>query len=371
MRIAIVINTSWNIYNFRSGLIQAFLAKGWEVVAIAPKDDFSDRLVAMGCEFIPIQMDNKGSNPFKDLGLFFRFIATYRKAKIDLALQYTIKPNIYGTLAAKVLGIPVINNVSGLGTVFLHDNLVSKIAQSLYRFAFQFPRKVFFQNLDDQNLFMKMNLVDEKRTGLLPGSGVDLKKYTPTAIQDSKPFRFLFIGRLLFDKGIREFSEAAKILKDKGLEVECAILGFVETQSGLGISENLVKEWEVQKLVRFLGGTDDVRPFITDSHCVVLPSYREGTPKALLEALALARPIVTTDAPGCRETVVEGYNGLICQVKSGEDLARAMETMANFSTVQLNLMGQNGRKLAEEKFDEQIVIGRYLEEMEKILDLRD
>lgn len=363
MRIALVINTSWNIYNFRTGLIKAFLAKGWEVVAIAPKDTFTDRLVEMGCEFLPIEMDNKGSNPVKDLGLFFRFISTYRKAKIDLALQYTIKPNIYGTLAAKVLGIPVINNVSGLGTVFLHDNLVSKIAQQLYRFAFQFPKQVFFQNSDDRDLFLKLKLIEEGRTGLLPGSGVDLKKYIPTPIPNSRPFRFLFIGRLLFDKGIQEYAEAAKLLKIKGLDVECAILGFVETQSGLGISEAVVKDWEKDGIVRFLGGTDDVRGFITDSHCVVLPSYREGTPKALLEALALARPIVTTDAPGCRETVIEGKNGLLCQVKSGDDLAKAMETIYHFSSEKLQSFGERGRRLAEEKFDEQIVIGRYLEEI--------
>ncbi|MBY0425220.1 MAG: glycosyltransferase family 4 protein [Cytophagales bacterium] len=366
MRVAIVINTSWNIYNFRSGLIKAFLAKGWEVVAIAPKDDFSDRLIQMGCEFVPIEMDNKGSNPIRDLGLFFRFIATYRKAKIDLALQYTIKPNIYGTLAARVLGIPVINNVSGLGTVFLHDNWVSKIAQQLYRFAFRFPKRVFFQNSDDRDLFIQMKLVDEKRTGLLPGSGVDLSRYTPTPVLESKPFRFLFIGRLLYDKGIREYAEAAKILKTKGLEIEMAILGFVETQSGLGIAENTVREWESKGWVKFLGGTDDVRPYIMDAQCVVLPSYREGTPKALLEALALGRPIVTTDAPGCRETVVEGYNGMMCHVKDGEDLALAMESMLHFTPEKLNQLGQNGRKMAEEKFDEKIVIGRYLGEIESL-----
>jgi glycosyltransferase involved in cell wall biosynthesis len=315
-------------------------------------------------------MDNKGANPLRDLGLFFRFVQIYKKANIDVALQYTIKPNIYGTLAATCLGIPVVNNVSGLGTVFLHDNLVSKIAQALYRLAFRFPKKVFFQNGDDRDLFLKLQLIKENRTGLLPGSGVNLEKYIPTPIPNQRPFRFLFIGRLLFDKGIREYAAAARILHAKGLDVECAILGFVETQSGLGISESEVRQWESEKIVNFLGGTDDVRNFITEAHCVVLPSYREGTPKSLLEALALARPIVTTNAPGCRETVEEGINGLLCKVRDGKSLADAMETMFHFPIEKLNELGKNGRQMAEKRFDEKIVVGRYLEVVEGITDFR-
>ncbi len=360
MKVAIVINTSWNIYNFRLGLVKALQEAGHEVIAIAPKDDYSCKLEEKGCVFYPIQMDNKGANPVKDLKLTYAFLKIYKKVRPDVILQYTIKPNIYGTLAAKALGIPVINNVSGLGTVFIRQNLVSKIARQLYRHAFKFPHTVFFQNNDDRSLFLDLKLVDKNITGLLPGSGVNLSKFTPAPFKRNHTFVFLVIARLLYDKGIVEFADACRALRAKGLNATFQVLGFKDP-SHLGIPEKLLNQWIEEGIIEYLGTSDAVSSIIEKADCVVLPSYREGTPKTLLEAAAMAKPIITTDVPGCRETVVHGQNGYLCQVKSATDLADKMMQLYSLSDHELAAMGQNSRKLAEDRFDEKVVIRSYLD----------
>jgi glycosyltransferase involved in cell wall biosynthesis len=226
MRIAIVINASWNIYNFRMGLIRAFLEAQHEVYAIAPIDKYSEHLVKAGCHYLPIYLDNKGSHPLKDLQYTLKLYQIYKKIKPDVVLHYTIKPNIYGTVAASLLGINTSNNVSGLGTVFLRNNITSKFAHILYKLTFSLPKKVFFQNPDDQQLFIKRQLVKESITGILPGSGIDLIKFTPLPFKRNPTFIFLLIARLLFDKGIVEYVEAAKLLKKQGIQARFQILGF-------------------------------------------------------------------------------------------------------------------------------------------------
>jgi glycosyltransferase involved in cell wall biosynthesis len=212
MRVAIVINTSWNIWNFRRSLVKALQAVGHEVLAIAPPDDYSARLeTELGCRYVPIRMENKGTNPVKDAQLTRRFYQVYRRERPDVVLQYTIKPNIYGTLAARIAGIPCVNNVSGLGTVFLIQNFVSRVALGLYRFAFKFPHRVFFQNDDDRQLFLQHQLVRPEITDLLPGSGIDVQRFQPAAtFQRNEAFTFLMIARVLYEKGIEEYFEAAR-----------------------------------------------------------------------------------------------------------------------------------------------------------------
>jgi hypothetical protein len=195
MRIAIVINKSWNIYNFRMGLVQNFLKLGYEVIAIAPPDAYSQKLVDAGCEYHPVEMENKGTNPVQDLLLIRRFYHIYRQVKPDVILQYTIKPNIYGTLAARLAGIPTINNVSGLGTVFIISNLVSRVALALYRLAFRYPAKVFFQNHDDRDLFLQHKLIRKGITDVLPGSGIDTERFRPAAAFSRNPGFHLPDGR--------------------------------------------------------------------------------------------------------------------------------------------------------------------------------
>jgi glycosyltransferase involved in cell wall biosynthesis len=360
MRIAIVLNTSWNIYNFRQGLVKALLEEGHQVVAIAPEDKYSSYLIEMGCEFYPVTLQNKGTNPLKDLHYAYQLFKIYRKAKIDIILQFTIKPNIYGTFASLPLRKLVVNNVSGLGTVFLHNNLSSKIAKWLYKFSFKFPKRVFFQNEDDLSLFIEQNLIKEKTTDILPGSGVSLEKFKPMPFQRNKEFTFLMIGRLLYDKGIIEYVKASQYLKNLGVQVKCQVLGSIETQAGLGVSEAEVKQWESENIIEYLGTTDNVAQIIAKADVVVLPSYREGTPRSLLEACAMAKPIITNDVVGCRNTVDNEVNGFLCEAKNYEDLAQKMLKMYSLDDKALEEMGNASRKKVENEFDEKIVINKYL-----------
>lgn len=365
MRIAIAINKSWNIFNFRLSLVTALLKAGHEVVAIAPEDAYSAKLVAAGCRFVHLPLESKGTNPVKDLLLIREFYKVYQQVRPDVILQYTIKPNIYGSIAAKLAGIPTINNVSGLGTVFIVQNLVSKVAMALYKFSFQFPAKVFFQNHDDKALFLERHLVREAITEVIPGSGIDTNRFRPAAeFKRQNPFVFLMVSRALYEKGLVEYVEASKLLKAKYPHVRVQLLGGIDEEGNIGIKRTVVEQWAQEGWLEYLGTSDNVAAVMHQADCVVLPSYREGTPRTLLEAAALAKPLVTTNVPGCKETVVDGYNGYLCEVRNGADLAAKMEKVLNLSDQELQTMGQNSRRLAEEKFDEKYVIDRYFAAIE-------
>lgn len=366
MRIAIVLNTSWNIYNFRLGLIRSLQKKGHTIIAIAPKDEYSEKLVESGCEFYPIKMDSRGVNPIKDTALFFELLKAYRITKPEIILHYTVKPNIYGTLASSVLRIPSINNVCGLGTAFMKNNLVTKIVVNLYRIAFKGSKKVFFQNNEDRDLFESKQIVKGEKTEIIPGSGIDLSVFRPSITNSQKKFTFLLISRLIYDKGILEYIDAIKILKEKGLDARFQILGPLDEKHRRGIPKVEVEEWIRKDYIEYLGTSDDVKLHINKSDCIVLPSYREGTPKTLLEAASSAKPIVTTDVPGCNSVVENDLNGFLCEVKNANDLAEKMNKMASISSSERNKMGQNSRKKMEMQFDEKIVIDRYLETIEAL-----
>ncbi|WP_345987962.1 glycosyltransferase family 4 protein [Sulfurimonas sp. HSL1-2] len=364
LTIAIVINTSWNIYNFRRGLVKALQAEGHRIVCIAPRDDYSEKLQALGCAYREISMNNKGTNPLEDARLIRDFYRLFKEVRPDVLLQYTIKPNIYGSMAAGLLGIPVISNISGLGTVFINDNLASKIAKMLYKTALRIPKKVFFQNVQDRELFIHSKLVKAEKTGLLPGSGIDSTRFAPRPARVSDGIvRFLFIARLVRDKGIMEYAEAAKMINQQfnAQKVKFMILGAYYPGNPTAITETEMKAWEAEGTVEYLGTSDDVASVIAGIDCVVLPSYREGLSRVLLEAAAMAKPIVTTDVPGCREVVDDSVNGYLCQVKDTGSLAEAMMKMLRLTEVQRSAMGQKGREKVCREFDEQIVIDRYRE----------
>ena len=362
MRVALVINTSWNIWNFRASLVRALQGAGHEVLAIAPPDDYSTRLVTeLGCRYVPIRMENKGTNPLKDAALTRRFYQIYRRERPDVVLHYTIKPNIYGSLAARLAGIPSINNVSGLGTVFIVKNLVSQVALALYRFAFRFPHKIFFQNADDRQLFLDHGLVRPAITDLLPGSGVDTTRFRPAGpFGRNTPFVFLMVARVLYEKGITEYFEAARLVRQAVPGTRVQLLGGLDEAGGVGVPRATFEEWLKGGDIEYLGRSDDVAAHLHQADCVVLPSYREGTPKTLLEAAAVGKPLVTTDVPGCRETVVDGQNGYLCQVRSAPDLAAKMLAVLRLPAADLQGMGQASRHLAETKFDEKLVLAKYL-----------
>jgi glycosyltransferase involved in cell wall biosynthesis len=360
MRIAIVLNTSWNIYNFRMNFVKSLIAAGHEVHTVAPEDEYTKFLTQAGCRHHNLKMDSRGANPIKDSLLIFELLLIYKRIKPDIVLHYTIKPNVYGTLAASLLKIPAINNVCGLGTVFLKKNLVSAVAIFLYRVSFRFASKVFFQNPDDLKLFINKRLVKAEAVDLLPGSGIDLHRFQPFAYKRNDQFTFLLISRLITDKGIFEYIEAIKKLKHEGIRARFQILGAIDEEHKRGIKKEVIGQWIQDKTVEYLGTTSDVRQYISSADCIVLPSYREGTPRTLLEAASSSKPIIATDVPGCNNVVINGYNGLLCKLKDAEDLAGKMKAMSLLADDTLKQFGNNGRKKMEAEYDESIVIQKYL-----------
>lgn len=343
--------------------INTLIEKGYEVHTIAPVDDYTHLLTEAGCIHHNVTMDSRGANPIKDSLLIGELWWIYRKTRPEIILHYTIKPNVYGTIAASLLGIPVINNVCGLGTVFLKKDLVSFFAVLLYKWTFRFPKKVFFQNPDDKELFVLQGLVPAETADLIAGSGIDLEKFKPLEFKRNKDFTFLLISRLITDKGILEYVEAVKKLKAEGMKARFQILGPKDPEHRRGIKEKVIDGWAKDNSVEYLGATADVRKFIEQADCIVLPSYREGTPRTLLEASSSQKPIIATDVPGCHNVVIDNYNGLLCRLKDSDDLAQKMIMMSDMDDETLKRFGENGRKKIELEFNESLVIQKYVEAM--------
>jgi glycosyltransferase involved in cell wall biosynthesis len=363
--IILSINASWNIFNFRLGLIRALQAAGHRVVALAPPDAWSERLEAAGIEYRPIAIDKQGLSPIRDLGLLRRYRRLLSEIRPDIFLGYTAKPNVWGSLAAHSLGIKVINNVSGLGTAFIRQGLLTRIVSRLYRIAFRRSATVFFQNVEDRDLFVAKRIVDRTKARLLPGSGIDTERFRPSAApRPEGPFAFLLVARLLWDKGVREYVEAARRVRAEAPEVRFRILGFLDVENRTAVPRADVETWVGEGLVDYLGHADDVRPAIEAADCVVLPSYREGLPRSLLEAAAMGRPIIATDVPGCRHVVEGGVNGLLCAARDSASLAEAMLRMVRASPEERAAWGAAGRARIEREFDERLVAELYLEAIE-------
>lgn len=366
-KVVIGLNTAWNLVNFRTGLIRALVEQGYEVVALAPPDEYAPRLAELGCCLVPLTMDNKGTHPGRDLLLLWRFYCLLHRERPAVFLGYTVKPNIYGSLAAHALGIPVINNVAGLGAVFISNGWLSRLVKGFYRLAFFRSVKVFFQNEDDRHLFVTGGLVRAEVTDRLPGSGVNLDRFSPTPLPSTgEGIRFLLIARMLWDKGVGEYVEAVRQVRMRHPDVEFCLLGFLDVQNPAAISRAEMDMWVNEGLIRYLGVSDDVRTEIAEADCVVLPSYREGVPRTLLEAAAMGRPIITTDAVGCREVVDDEVNGFLCRPRDAADLAEKMERMIALSPDDRAQMGRHGRDKVEREFDEQIVIQKYLQVIAEI-----
>jgi glycosyltransferase involved in cell wall biosynthesis len=359
-------NSFWNIANFRSGLIRA-LAAGGAKVAVATPEGTSGSDVDLPVEFHRMPMDRSGVNPFADGRLALRYARLMRALRPAVLLSFTIKPNIYGALAARLVGIPSIANVSGLGTAFIRGGLFSGFVGALYRVALAKSLVVFFQNPDDRELFLSKGILKPGKARLLPGSGIDLKQFSVAPPLKPGAPTFLFIGRLLTDKGVREFVEAAELIQCQCPGARFQLLGDLDPGNRTGISDEELKRWITGGKVEYLGTTDDVRPFIENASAVVLPSYREGLPRALLEGGAMARPLIATDVPGCREVVQHGVTGLLCQVRSAASLANAMARFIAMNVKQRQALGEAARHKVETEYDERLVIDAYLEVLEPLL----
>lgn len=362
--ILVTANSAWNLLNFRKSLISALMQDGNRVTVLAPHDDAVEGLLSLGCRYIPLRMDNTGLSPLADLGLTLRFLRTMIRERPDAVLGFTIKNNIYGALAARFAGIPFLPNVSGLGTGFLSGAALQAVVTRLYRFAFARVPVVFFQNEDDRRLFTEAELVPAANTRCLPGSGVDLAHFASARPRDgANETTFLLIARLLWDKGIGEFVEAARLVRRRHPEVRFQLLGSLGAANRTAIDQATVNGWIAEGVVTYLGETNDVRPFIAAADCVVLPSYREGRPRSLIEAAAMARPCIATDVPGCRDVVEHGRTGFLCKLKDPQDLARKMEAFLALSADARSELGRNGRLKTEREYDEALVIQAYRREL--------
>jgi len=361
-KIAIVSNTAWYIYNFRLELIKTLRDKGYEIVVVAPGDRYAGKIEREQFAYRHISIDNRGTNPFRDLRLVFDFVRIFKKEKVDVLLLYTIKPNIYGSIAARFLNIPVINNIAGLGTLFIKDTWLTRVAEHLYRYALSRSVKVFFQNYEDMKLFIEKRLVEKTNAERLPGSGVDHRKFAPYPVpKNNGKFIFILSSRMIWDKGVGIYVEAARILKRRYRNIEFQLLGFMDVKNPSAISREQMQQWVSEGVVNYLGETDQVIDNILKSDCAVLPSYREGVPRSLLEAASLAKPIITTDSIGCRDVVDDGVNGYLCEPDNAADLAEKMERMIRLSDQDRSLMGARGREKVIREFDEAIVIRRYVD----------
>ncbi|MGY3993807.1 glycosyltransferase family 4 protein [Aeromonas veronii] len=365
-KIAFVANTAWSVFNFRHGLLLRLLNDGYHVSVVAPTDIFVEKLKDMGCDVFDLPMSAKGVNPFDDIKLVTSLYRYYRELKPDLIIHYTIKPNIYGSLAAKMAGIPSLAITTGLGYTFVNNNLIAKIARQLYKIAFRYPKEVWFLNEDDRQAFLEYSLVSGSKAKLLHGEGVNVSHFSPISVSsNNNRITFLIIARMLWDKGIGEYIEAARVIKSKYPKTHFQLLGACDVPNPSLISREQISVWESEGIVEYLGTTDDVRTVIANVDCVVLPSYREGIPRTMLEAAAMAKPLIVSDAPGCKDVVIHGKTGFLCKVKNSDSLAAAMELIVNQSTQERVDMGMAGRNLVLHKFDERVVIEKYIEMLSK------
>ncbi|MGF6923370.1 glycosyltransferase family 4 protein [Paraburkholderia sp. 40] len=367
LRITLVCNTAWAIYTYRQGLIRTLIGRGVDVTVLAPRDRTFELLVAMGCRCIELPMASKGTSPGEDLRTLVALYRQYRTIRPHVVFHYTIKPNIYGSIAAKLAGVQSVAVTTGLGYVFIQHSRAAQIAKRLYRFAFRFPREVWFLNRDDQAAFIDGKLlVHPERARLLHGEGVDLEQFAFTPLRERAEFRFVLIGRLLWDKGVGEYVEAARQLRARYRHARFQLLGPVGVDNPSAITRDEVAEWEQEGVIEYLGEAHDVRPFITDADCVVLPSYREGVPRTLMEASAMGRPIVATDVPGCREVVADGVNGLLCEARNAQSLAASLARMLDMSGAERRAMAERGRQKVATEFDERMVVETYKDLVQKI-----
>lgn len=364
--VVIAANSDWNIVTFRQGLVRALQAAGYQPLVVASPDAAAEpRMQALGLERIHVDMDRSGLNPLTDLRLLLQYRRILRKVAPIAFLGFTIKPNIYGCIAARFARVPAFANISGLGTVFLRSGPLMNLVIPMYRFALSRADVIFFQNPEDRELFIRKRMARPEQARLLPGSGIDLGLYEPVPLPEDPP-RFLLIARLLGDKGVREFVEAARILHGQLPGARFQLLGPFDEENRTAIPRSELNAWTTEGTIEYLGSTDDVRPFIEQASAIVLPSYREGLPRSLLEGAAMGRPLIATNVPGCREVVDGELTGFLCQARDSASLADAMKKFAQLSREERCAMGLAARKAVEERFSEEFVLRAYLDALAEL-----
>ncbi len=365
LHVVMTANTAWNIWNFRRALVGALLEDGHRVTILSPEDDSVGQLRGLGAGFRPISISAKGLNPAEGPGLFRAYRAEWHALAPDCVLGFTIKPNLFGAMAARAAGVPFIPNVTGLGTAFLTGGVLQFAAERLYSHAFRKLPVVFFQNADDRDLFIARKLAGAGQARVLPGSGVDTAHFMPAPLPEG-PVVFLMISRLIGDKGVREYAHAARILRAERSDAEFRLLGALGAENRSAIARHELEDWQREGIITYLGATDDVRPAIADAHCVVLPSYREGAPRTLIEAAAMARPLIASDVPGCRAVVDHERTGFLCAARDGNALADACRAFLALPQLGRQAMGAAARAKIVTEYDQERVIAAYRDALSEI-----
>ncbi len=360
--IALSGNSSWSILNFRKNLIIRLIKEGYDVHIIAPSDSSSKALVSMGCSFHNIKMQRLGLNPFKDIFLVLNYYRLLSQLKIDYVCSFNVKPNLYISFACYFLKTKQIMNISGLGSAFLQGGLISFVVKTLYKIALFQSRIVFFQNHDDLKLFRDYKIYSANKENVLPGSGIDLKTFPLNnnhLLHAGVGKKIVFIGRLIKDKGIREFLQSAKEVSSRHKEVDFYIYGEVDKNNPSSLTVN-ERDSVIHPRIHFLGKVENIKNALKDSHCVVLPSYREGMSRSLLEAAATGIPVIATNVPGCKEIVDHNVNGFLCEASNSKDLTHKIENFLSLSPIKMKNMGDAGRLKIEKEFSVEIVINQYI-----------
>ena len=363
MRVVILYNTSWYVYLLRRNLISTLRDAGCEVIVMAPRDNYTERLINLGARHISIPLDPGSTNPLTELRAFNAIRRALKLLRPDAVLSFTIKCNLYAGLCRRFTPFTQVANISGLGVAFERPGLMRAVATSLYKLSLGPTDHIFFQNGDDLTSCSRANLVVRERSRVIPGSGVDLSAFTPTTRKSGRPRTFLMFGRLLPQKGYDLYLAAARRLREElGNNVACWILGSPDQDRPESVELfKRIQRAHAHGDVRYLQSSDDVRPFLNESDVAVLPStYNEGVPRSLLEAMASGKVIITTDWKGCRETVEPGRNGHLIPPHDGESLYQSMRHMATCPEAELASLARESRKRSEELFDERIVLEAYL-----------
>ena len=359
--ILVLTNNIGGLHSFRKEVMKAMVDEGYKVVISHPDED--DRIAyftGIGCEDVLTEFNRRGMNPVKDLQLLMKYRKLVKKYKPLAVLTYTIKPNVYGGMACRMTGTPQLANVTGLGDAVENGGLLQKLTVFLYKMGIGKAKRVFFQNKYNRQFCIEKGIAKEDPV-LLPGSGVNLNHHILQEYPDDGVLKFLFIARLLKDKGTEEYFEAATRIKEKYPNTEFQILGSCE-----GNYQTQLEELVSRGIINFLGGTSDVRPFIGNVHCTIMPSYHEGMSNVNLESAANGRPVITTNVPGCQETVDNGVTGILCEPRSAESLIAAIEKFLSLTYEEKKAMGMAARKKVEREFDRQIVVNKYLDELKKL-----
>lgn len=359
--ILFLVNHDVVIYNFRLELVERLRKDGHHVIISSPYGERIEDLKALGCEYRDITLSRHGMNPVKELKLLASYIRLLRETKPDMVFTYTIKPNIYGGMACALLGIPYVANITGLGTAVENRGLVQKITVMLYKLAFSRVQRVFFQNEENRQFFRDRKIAVSKH-GMLPGSGVNLQRFVPMEYPDDTTTEFVFISRIMKEKGADQYLDAAEAIREKYPNTRFHVCGFCEQDY-----ENRLQQLQQKNAIIYHGMVRDVKAVLRQVHCTIHPTfYPEGLSNVLLESCACARPIMTTDRSGCREVLDDGVNGLMVEQRSSEDLIRKIETFLALPWETRRDMGLAGRKKVEEQFDRQIVVEAYLKELNKV-----